>query len=241
MRLINYCKNNKIAKIDFYIIASGFLVILTLILANYSDFDVKIQNHFFNFEQKKWLINAAEPIERWIFYQIPKILIGITIFLLIFCVFFAFKGKNRDFYKNRYRLLLVFLGLVFIPLTVGNIKKFTNIYCPNQLEIYGGKYPYVKIFDHYDKNFKQEKLGKCYPAGHPVTGFCLFILFFAFRSKALKILGLFSALILGSILSFYQIAKGAHFVSDCVLSMFLCFFVAAILARILSCRDSWDV
>ncbi len=228
--MINFYKNSKTAKIDFYIVLSAFLTILTLFIANYSDFDVKIQNHFFNFEQKTWLIDIHEPIKRAIFYTIPKFLIAIAIFLSILAVFFGFKGKNRFFYQNRHVFMLILLGLCIIPLSVGNIKKFTNIYCPAQLEIYGGKYPYDKIFDEH--NFVQEKTGKCYPAGHPVTGFCLFILFFALRNNNLKILGLFTAFISGFILSFYQIAKGAHFVSDCVVSMFLCFLVAAILSRI---------
>jgi len=153
----------------------------------------------------------------------------------------SFSPTTPNFFtKNRHKLLLIFFGLAFIPLIVGNIKKFTNVYCPAQLEIYGEKYPYVKIFDHYPTNFLQPKKAKCFPAGHSVTGFALFILFFALTKKRSKIYGLFSGFIFGWILGFYQMAKGAHFFGDTLVSMLLCFLVAALIARFYFNKISYD-
>jgi membrane-associated PAP2 superfamily phosphatase len=42
---------------------------------------------------------------------------------------------------------------------------------------------------------------------------------------------LFSGFIFGWILGFYQMAKGAHFFGDTLVSMLLCFLVAAMIAR----------
>ncbi len=143
-------------------------------------------------------------------------------------------ASNNFFTKNRHRFFLIFLGLSLIPLIAGNIKKFTNIYCPAQLEIYDGDKPYVRIFETYPSDFQQIKKGQCFPAGHAVVGFALMILFFAFTKKSHRLWGLASGLILGSITGFYQMAKGAHFLGDSLVSMLVCFLLAASIYKIYS-------
>ena len=219
-------------------------IAMALFLAQFSNIDISLQNYFFDFENNNWFFDAQEPVKKFIFYIFPKILLGISIFvLLIIVLFFGFKKKYQYLFLNRYKFLVILLGFIFIPLIAGNIKKFTNIYCPKQLEIYGGNREYVKIFDEYrdcqDKDFILKdknkicgnvKKGQCFPAGHPVTAFSLFILFFVLEKKSNKVLSLFGALFLGSMLSFYQIAKGAHFFSDCLLSMLVCFLLAQLIS-----------
>lgn len=251
------------SQINFLIIADLILLIAALCFANYSDFDTTLQNHLFNFETKTWLIDSGEPIKRLIFYIFPKILLGLGIIATLICVIIGFKKSpsknlpfffaNKSIFTNRYKFLLIFLGLTIIPLTVGNIKKFTDIYCPNQLETYNGKYPHLRIFDKHDESFKQlqrtesphgepqrgkRNRGQCFPAGHSVTGFALIILFFALEKKSHKFVGLFAALVLGWVLSFYQMAKGAHFFSHNLVSMLACFLVAALLAKLMQMKQN---
>ncbi len=220
-------------KIDILIIADLVLICLSLWFLQTTNIDLEIQKYFFNFENKNWLIDRSEPIKKFVFYIFPKIVFGLIVTGFLLAAIIGFKNKSREkFYKNRHRFLLIFLGLALIPLVGGNIKKFTNIYCPNQLEIYDGNRPYVKIFSNYPKNFIQEKNGQCFPAGHCVTGFALMILFFALSKKSQRILGLTSGIILGWITGLYQMAKGAHFFGDTLVSMLVCFLIAALLARI---------
>lgn len=206
-----------------FIIASLALLVLALSFAQFSNFDVALQNNFFDFTQKKWLVDKDEPRAKFFFYQLPKILLGLAIIFSLAASFFA---------KNRQKFFLIFLGLALIPFIAGNVKKFTNIYCPTQLEIYGGDKPYVKIFDSYPKNFVQKKNGQCFPAGHAVSGFCLFILFFALQKKSHKIFVFMAALIWGWALGLYQMLKGAHFFSDTLVAMLLCFLLAAVISRL---------
>ena len=232
-------ENSKISviqKIDILIITTSILILCALGLINYSNIDLIIQNHFFNFENNTWLIDRDEPIKKFFFYKLPKILLGAVIVFCLIATVLGFKKKSQFFYQNRHHFFLIFLGLSLIPLIGGNVKKFTNVYCPTQLKIYGGNRPYVKIFDHYEKNFYQEKRAKCFPAGHSVTGFALFILFFALKKKSHKFCGFFAAMIFGWILGFYQIAKGVHFFGDTLVSMLCCFLIAAILSRIYESR-----
>ena len=258
LKMKNLEISKKIRAIDVLIIINLALVFMALCLINYTNFDLNIQKNFFDFESKKWLIDKNEPVKKFIFYQFPKILFG---GIIIACLSGAIIGFRRNALhvrslklvsgsfastspnfctKNRYKFLLIFFGLAFIPLIVGNIKKFTNVYCPVQLEIYGEKYPYVRIFDHYPADFLQPKKAKCFPAGHSVTGFALFILFFALTKKRSKIYGLFSGVIFGWALGFYQMAKGAHFFGDTLVSMLLCFLVAALIARFYFKKISYD-
>jgi len=218
-------------KIDLLIIVAASLLIMALAVFNYSNFDVQIQNYLFDFQSKSWFFDSSEPVKKFIFYIFPKILLGVAIVAIAICAALGFQNKSQFLFENRHKFLLIFLGFTLIPATVGNIKKFTNVYCPTQLEIYGGHYPHIKIFEKYPAEFHQEKKAQCFPAGHPVTGFALFILFFAFKKKSYKILGLFSAFVLGWVLGFYQMAKGAHFFGHNFVSMLACFLMAALIAR----------
>ncbi len=244
-----------VRKINFLIIIDLVLIVAALCLINFTDLDVKIQNYFFNFETKTWLIDKDEPIKKFIFYKFPKILLGIAIVFCLVAMVVGFrwtpqqvrgdKSENvpqvchpalvaGSIHKHRHKFFLIFLGLVLIPAIGGNIKKFTNVYCPNHLEIYGETKPYVKIFDHYPENFYQEKKAKCFPGGHSVTGFALFILFFVLQKKSHKFLGLFAGFFFGWLLGIYQMMKGAHFFGDTLVSMLVCFLIAAVIARIYS-------
>ena len=133
--------------------------------------------------------------------------------------------------SNYHKIVILFLGVTLIPLIAGNVKKFTNIYCPTQLEIYDGKYPYIRIFDSPMPDFKANKKGQCFPAGHAVTGFCLLILFFIFERKIWKVAGLMLGFTSGWILGIYQMAKGAHFFGDTLVAMLLCFLLALLIDK----------
>ena len=217
-------------QIKILILINILLITILLIFFNQSDVDSTLQNLLFDFKNNRWLIDRNEPTLKLIFYTLPKLLLGALILLSIASLTFF---KNKEFTKKyRKQIILIFLGITITALIAGNIKKFTNIYCPNQLEIYDGNYPYVKILEPYPANFIQEKRGYCFPAGHAVTGFCLMILFFIQAKKRQRILGLSFSIILGWILGFYQMAKGAHFFSDTLISMLVCFLLATIIAKL---------
>ena len=221
-------ENTKQNQINWLLIILNLILIIALLfIFDYSNIDLALQKYLFNFESKKWLVDKEEPIAKFFFYQAPKVLLGI---LMIFCLFLLAKKRSFPIINlNKHQIILLFLGITLIPLTVGNIKKFTNVYCPNQLEIYNGDYPYVKVLEPYPASFLQSKKGKCFPAGHAVTGFCLMILFFVFKEREKRIKGLIFGVALGWIIGFYQMAKGAHFFSDTVISMLMCFLVATII------------
>ena len=223
----------QIKEINWLIAGSALLLAISLYLVNYTNIDLELQKFLFDFETKTWIVDRDEPVKKFIFYNLPKILFGLAVTCFVVAYYLSIKSSSKDFFrKNRHRFALILLGFIAIPLLAGNIKKFTNVYCPNQHEIYGGKYPYVKILEAYPRDFVQEDKGQCFPAGHCVTGFVLMILFFALKDKKQRLIGLFSGIIFGWILGFYQMSRGVHFFSDTLISMLICFLLAAIIYRL---------
>lgn len=252
----------QIKKINLIIAANLILICAALCLINFSDIDLEIQKKLFNFSDQTWLINKDELVAKFIFYKFPKVLFGVAVVGCLLAAIFGFRGQKKTtkqvqgdrncsdslsnsarhlelisrsrlfFVQNRHRFFLIFLGLSLIPLTAANIKKFTNVYCPNQIELFAGSKPYVKIFEPYPASFHQIKKGKCFPAGHAVTGFALMILFFVFTKKLHRFFGLLSGVTFGWIMGFYQMAKGAHFFGDTLVSMLVCFLLAALIYKI---------
>ncbi len=223
----------KINKIDLLIALDVMAIVASLLWLHHSNVDLKLQSYLFDFHLKSWMIDAKEPVKKFIFYDFPKIIFAIILAFCLFAAVVSFKKKSGFFVHNRHKFLITLLGLALIPLIAGNIKKFTNIYCPSQLEIYGGEFRYVKIFEKYPVlNGVKIKSGQCFPAGHAVTGFALIILFFVLEKKVYRIFGLLGAVIIGWVLGFYQMAKGVHFFGDTLIAMLICFLIAAIITRI---------
>ncbi len=219
-------KRQEIIEYGLISLLTAIFIIVFLILFHIFNLDIIIQNNFFNFVTEKWFVDKDELVKKIIFYKIPKIFISLNILTFFALSIYSFKKKSYKFHKYRHQILLIFLGLSLIPLIAGNVKKFTNTYCPSQLEIYGGDKPYIKIFDSYPVNFVQEKKGKCFPAGHVTSVFAFYILFFALKSYRQKIISFLLATLFGWIIGLYQILKGAHFVSDTLITMLVCFLLA---------------
>lgn len=173
-------KHQEIIEYGLILLLTTALITVFLILFHIFNLDIIIQNNFFNFVTEKWVVDRDEIIKKIIFYKIPKIIISLNILAFFALSIFSFKKKSHKFYRYRHQILLIFLGLSFIPMIAGNVKKFTNTYCPSQLEIYGGNKPYIKIFDSYPTNFVQEKKRKvlsCWTCNQ-----CIRFLYFIFCS-----------------------------------------------------------
>ena len=110
-------------------------------------------------------------------------------------------GKIDLFWINRstYTLAAMLMSVLF----VWWLKATTGVYCPWSLSYFSGEHALNE--PTWSWVFQE---GRCWPAGHSGTGFCLFALFFALRDKypdlARKILWV--VLIFGAICSITRIA-----------------------------------
>jgi membrane-associated PAP2 superfamily phosphatase len=197
--------------------------------------DIQLQNYFYNFSTNTWLISEAMHSKlTYIFYVGIKAILAIL--GLISLIILARSTKNKKFKKWQKASLLMLLSLSIVPVITGQIKAHSNIYCPMQLEMYGGKYPHAQIFEPYSQEFiaSNPRVGRCFPAGHASGGFALMMLFFCFKKRNSKIKGLALGLSLGWIMGIYQILRGEHFLSHTIVSMLLAWVLILIIQKIVS-------
>lgn len=130
---------------------------------------------------------------------------------------------------------------IFLTLLVGSglcghaiLKQFWARPRPKQTMLFGGKYPYHPVWKPYlgDKDRYLRSL----PSGHATMGFYFFALYRLGRrmqKRWLAITGLFTALLLGGLLSWVRMAQGGHFFSDITISCLIMWLSACFLEPIL--------
>lgn len=207
----------------------GFLLLgVVLGLEYYTDWDIILQNYFYDAPNRQWMINPAEHKQLSIFFYkgLKNILIAIGAFSLLYL---AASLKYDNLKSHRKPFLILLLSIIFVPVIVAGAKYITNVYCPYQLDIYNGINPFVRVLDSYPEGFVQLKPGRCFPAGHATAGFALMALFYCFKTRRNRILGLLAGIALGWTAGIYQMMRGQHFLSHTLFSMIASFMVIMVI------------
>lgn len=207
----------------------GLLVLAAIIaFETYTNIDLVIQNYFYDAPNRQWMINP-ELHKRltFFFYSGLKNLVIITAVVCILALSFSFHYTALK--SNRKAFTMMLLSIIFVPLIVAGAKYITNVYCPYQLDIYNGINPFVRIMSNYPEGFIQLKSGRCFPAGHSTAGFAFMALFYCFKTRRNRILGLSLGVALGWLAGTYQMMRGQHFLSHTMFSMVACFMVIMII------------
>jgi len=190
-------------------------------LENMVAFDRTVQQLFF--KNGEWLVTRAFHAEyKWLLYTGPKVCIGVigVLFLLLFLAS-VWPGRL----KERLRLwqkpaLLVLLSIIFVPLIVSLLKAVTGVYSPVDVLSYGGTHPHIGLLEQLWA-YGSTAGGRSFPAGHASGGFALLALYCLPVQDKLKT----SLLCLGSFagwsMGLYQMARGEHFLSHTLTTMFL--------------------
>ena len=199
-------------------------LLLIILAEQFTDVDYWVQDWIFksgSWPVTKTIHNKLSPV----FYTGIKIAIGIFagISLILFIISFIRSGLKLKPYRNG--LAIVFLSVIFVPLTVGGFKNWTNVYCPVDTIRYGGNMPNIKLLESYPEDFKPENKGVCYPAGHATGGFALMSLLFLFKNKRNKFMGLIAGIFLGWVMGGYQMLRGEHFLSHTLTSMVAAYII----------------
>lgn len=107
----------------------------------------------------------------------------------------------------------------------GLLKTITNVDCPWDLSVFGGRFPFVKLFADRPDALRH---AHCFPAAHASTGYALLALYFVFRDGSTLIarLGLGLGIGAGLVFGIAQQARGAHFVSHDLWSAFLVWMIS---------------
>lgn len=198
-------------------------------LFSLTNIDFIVQDAFYNQQSQNWILNRDLEPYKFIFYDgIKELLILVAFSFLIFLIFLK---KNHTLQVYRKGIIVVILSAIFVPLSVGGLKKVTNMPCPKNEVHYGGVYPSTKVWESYPKAFNQSSI-QCFPAGHASGGFALLSLFFLFKSKRNKIITIMGALLVGWSMGFYKMLIGDHFLSHTFITMILAWLIVLIIKNI---------
>jgi len=212
-----------------HILITFILLVFCIVFFAYSDLDMLVQDNFYNFNTHKWILDSHDEPYRFIFYDgIKKLLIAIAVSLLISLAFVK-KSKLINEYKKG--IIVVVLSAILVPLTVGTLKKYTNMPCPESEIRYDGEYPKTKVWQSYTKEFQNLDSCKCWPAGHASGGFALLSLFFMFKSRRNKKIALFISMSVAWSMGLYKMMVGDHFLSHTVITMVLAWLIILIIAK----------
>jgi membrane-associated PAP2 superfamily phosphatase len=212
------------------IIITVMLLIAVIALFQFSDLDIFIQNFFYNFELKVWLIDKDEPILKFFLYDGMKIFLILIAVAILFSLVFLRKKRLIQEYKKG--LIIVLLSAIFVPLMIGSLKAISNTPCPCNIVNFNGVYPDIKVFDSYPKDFIQPSKAKCWPAGHASGGFALMALFFLFKTPKNQKRALIGALIVGWSMGSYKMLLGDHFLSHTLITMIMAWLIILIIVKL---------
>src|SRR6267154_6559479 len=150
--------------------------LLSILACEYSGLDLLVQDHFFNFQTKQWLVDQHAPVPRFFFYNFPKILLIIYGAALLVMGIASARFRKTWFLPKRTALYLL-CSLAVIPIMIGIGKSQSWVYCPSQIIRYGGDAHYRRVFDHIPDDVHYKDRGRCFPAGHASGGFALISLY----------------------------------------------------------------
>ncbi len=206
------------------------LLLLVLAVGEWIPFDLWVQDCFYDWDAKKWLITFDKHSALGLtFYVIPKILLGIFAGVLLLLIIRQKWGRFTCSW-NRLRLVYVLLCLVLIPSLVSVLKAQTGVAYPRKIDRYGGSnIPYRTVLQSIPHH-AGEKRYKGWPAGHASGGFALFGLAYVPLSRSGRRFGLMIALVVGSLMGTYQMLAGNHYLSHTIVSLLLAWLVAGLLA-----------
>lgn len=119
-----------------------------------------------------------------------------------------------------------------LPALLVSILKQESIHaCPWDLAEYGGYAPYIPLFGHLPAGISP---GKCLPGGHASAGYAMLAFYFGFRDDQprLAALALWGGLLLGTLMGWIQVMRGAHFLSHNLWSLWVTWITLLVLSSI---------
>jgi len=216
--------------INQQLVITALLLIVAIIFFGLTDVDLIVQDLFYNYNDKQWILGQYTQPYKFIFYDGIKDLLIMFAVIILLLLIASFKIKSLKIYRKGF--IIVLLAAAIIPTTVGYLKKETNMPCPKNELQYGGFYPRTAVWESYsDDFFLKPYRNKCWPAGHASGGFALLSLFFLFKKRKNKIIALSIAFVIAWSMGLYKMVIGDHFFSHTVITMLLAWFIILLIAK----------
>ncbi len=207
----------RINRVRHLIVSVVLLFVVVLGLEN-TGLDMAVQHLLYR--NGAWLVDSAQPVIRFVFYDAPKKLLVLYAILILLALVLSYVIKPLRRFRTRNNLFIL-LCLLLVPAVVGLGKKETHVHCPYQLQEFGGAVPYVTLFEAN----KYETPGRCFPAGHASGGFALLLFVLIAKTRRQQMAALAGAMALGWAMGGYQMVNGRHFLSHTLTTILLAWIV----------------
>lgn len=210
--------------------ASLISLLIIFVFFEVTNADLFIQKMLFNYAEKKWHFQDPTLLYKKIFYtgiKIPIYVIGLSALVAL-----IISWKKKIWTSYRKGLIIVALTLILLPTLIAVVgKNLTDVQCPDDLNVFAGRIPYVKHFEAYpinpDSSDGKWPKGRCFPAGHASGGFALLSLVCFFKSRRNKRIAFIVAMSMGWTMGVFQMIRGNHFLSHHLVTMCLAFILVS--------------
>ena len=192
----------------FLLVGLAGIIIFNL----YPAIDFIFADYFYNYHDKLFYLKNNWWLEKFIHIYIKYTIITFVIFFYIFIIY-----KNQK--KSKKSILISLFVTILIPLIISLLKKLSAHACPWDLTLYGGTQELISWWQYAPHTF-----GRCFPAGHAAAGLCIMgisIIFYCIndikKARFFYVFGIIAGLLLG----LAQQARGAHFLSHTLASIYI--------------------
>lgn len=206
------------------------LMALIVYIESFTDIDMILQRVWYSKETASWLISTADHEKwRWLFYGGMKKMISIAGGIGFAVMLYGVYAHKMALVRSG---LLFCLALLLTPLAVGGLKHLTNVYCPYEIQEFGGQAFYQRVLELANPANAGLAGGRCFSAGHASGGFALTMIFFCVP-RNLRWPALFLSLCVGWIMGSYQMLRGDHFLSHTLMTMVLAWQINLLLVLVI--------
>lgn len=194
------------------------ICVLAGLASQYSGLDIGLEQFFYDYQHHLWPYKDTW-LTQYLLHKGGRNLVALVVIgMFLFLIATLFNDSLVRYRRNA--SFLLFSSLTGIAL-VAMLKASTHIYTPWDLQIFGGLYPNIRLFDSVANNLP---VGHAFPSGHASGGFALLSLYFMVRNHRHRhrSLFLYAALALGLIFGLDQQIRGAHMLSHDLFSLAIC-------------------
>jgi membrane-associated PAP2 superfamily phosphatase len=233
----SYLKMLVLKNEDIKILVGLLLSAIFLIWVYPIGLDLKLSNLYFDYGANSFTLKHQFFLDTIMHDGLKHCMRIIALGSLAIAILTTFKQQagqsilvlTKTLFSNPF--FFVFIGMFSANSAVGILKHLSIHGCPNDLLMYGGKLPLLKLFTDLPLGVKA---GHCFPGGHASGGFALVTFYFAFKSSKPRFARamLMISLLLGFAMGWAQIMRGEHFLSHNLWSAWVVWLVVFVLFSI---------
>ncbi len=188
------------------------------LVSQYSGLDIGLERFFYDEQQHLWPYQDSWLTED-ILHKGGRDAVALVILSMLLFFIATLFNKGLMQYRRTAGFMLL-SSLTGIGL-VAALKSITHIYTPWELQVFGGQYPDIRLFDTVADGLP---VGHAFPAGHASGGYALLSIYFAARSHHYRhsVPLLYFALGMGLLFGIAQQVRGAHMLSHDLFTLAIC-------------------